>query len=454
MAGTARKTDPELWERVKAAVTDGDKGGNPGQWSALKAQLAVAEYKKAGGTYAGPKQADNHLGQWTREAWGTKSGKPSGKTGERYLPAKAREGLTAQEYRRTTAKKRRDSAAGQHCSRQPQDVAAKSAKARRSTSGQPPGQDTQRPNMNDTPSEMPEAWQEFRSLVNMPAKALRDWLETEHSRGVGWTNDGDDEAVGHRSGRRIVDLLEQGEAPSEAADVAFLRKVVGYVRRHLAQRPDGDVSETRWRYSLMNWGHDPLRVAGKPKRRASAPSAAARPASGVAKRAAPTRQPASATPAARAGRTAVRGAKRATDAAAKRPATTAAKRSATTGRAVAKPPAGTAAKRSAGAGAKRTPAMASQRTTAVKRTAAGPAKRNAGAGAKRPTGATSKGPVAKPPKRVAGAAAKRAGPAASKRPASAAAKRGSLAAPARGAAGRTGAAAKGGRSGATGRRPD
>lgn len=37
-----------------------------------------------------------------------------------------------------------------------------------------------------------------------------------------------------------------------------MRKVVGYVRRHLAQRPSGDVEDTRWRYSLMNWGHDPL----------------------------------------------------------------------------------------------------------------------------------------------------------------------------------------------------
>lgn len=40
-------------------------------------------------------------------------------------------------------------------------------------------------------------------------------------------------------------------------DVAAMRKVVGYVARHTAQRPDGDVTETRWRYSLMNWGHDP-----------------------------------------------------------------------------------------------------------------------------------------------------------------------------------------------------
>ena len=38
-----------------------------------------------------------------------------------------------------------------------------------------------------------------------------------------------------------------------------MAKVVGYVHRHLAQRPDGDVTETTWRYSLMNWGHDPTK---------------------------------------------------------------------------------------------------------------------------------------------------------------------------------------------------
>lgn len=45
MSGTAKKTDPKLWERVKHAVTESDKGGKPGQWSARKAQMATAEYK-------------------------------------------------------------------------------------------------------------------------------------------------------------------------------------------------------------------------------------------------------------------------------------------------------------------------------------------------------------------------------------------------------------------------
>lgn len=130
MAATAKKTDPKLWDTVKSEITEGDKGGHPGQWSARKAQLATAEYKKRGGGYAGAKAADNHLSQWTKEEWDTKSGEDSAKTGERYLPKKARAALDTSEYDRTTAKKRADSARGRQHSKQPADVAAKTAKYR------------------------------------------------------------------------------------------------------------------------------------------------------------------------------------------------------------------------------------------------------------------------------------------------------------------------------------
>ena len=133
MAATAEKADPKLWERVKAKVMAGDKGGEAGQWSARKAQLAVHEYKAAGGQYKGRKTADNHLAEWTHEDWGTKSGKESGKTGERYLPKAARESLSDAEYKRTTAKKRADTAKGHQFSAQPRDVAAKTAAARLET---------------------------------------------------------------------------------------------------------------------------------------------------------------------------------------------------------------------------------------------------------------------------------------------------------------------------------
>ncbi|WP_081236831.1 DUF3140 domain-containing protein [Streptomyces viridosporus] len=102
-----------------------------------------------------------------------------------------------------------------------------------------------------------ETWDEFRDLVNMKPAELEKWLASEQSRSVGQREDGG-ESTGHASGRRIVAILRAKKGDLSDDDYRHMRKVVGYVRRHLAQRPDGDVRDTRWRYSLMNWGHDPL----------------------------------------------------------------------------------------------------------------------------------------------------------------------------------------------------
>ena len=102
-----------------------------------------------------------------------------------------------------------------------------------------------------------EVWDDWTEAVTMSAGALEKWLETEESRSVGDTG-GDGESTGHASGRRIVQILRTNKSDLTADDAAHMRKVVGYVHRHLAQRPDGDVTDTKWRYSLMNWGHDPL----------------------------------------------------------------------------------------------------------------------------------------------------------------------------------------------------
>jgi hypothetical protein len=130
MAATARKTDPALWDKVKTELTQGDRGGRPGQWSARKAQMALQAYKKQGGGYAGGKDADNHLKQWTDERWGTESGAKSGETGERYLPERARRHLTTTEYAETTAKKRADIRKGTQFSAQPPAIARKTAQNR------------------------------------------------------------------------------------------------------------------------------------------------------------------------------------------------------------------------------------------------------------------------------------------------------------------------------------
>ena len=128
-------TNPELRNRIKNRVMSGSKGGKPGQWSARKAQLVALEYKKAGGGYSGSKSSkQKSLSKWTKEEWGTKSGKPStqGKkaTGERYLPKKARQALSASEYAATTKAKREGLRKGKQFVAQPKSIAKKTAKYR------------------------------------------------------------------------------------------------------------------------------------------------------------------------------------------------------------------------------------------------------------------------------------------------------------------------------------
>lgn len=128
-------TKPGLRESIKRRVLAGSKGGRPGQWSARKAQLVAQQYKKAGGGYTGSKSSkQKSLSKWTKEEWGTKSGKPSTQgskaTGERYLPKKARQALSKKEYAATSAKKRSDTRAGKQFSKQPKSIARKTARYR------------------------------------------------------------------------------------------------------------------------------------------------------------------------------------------------------------------------------------------------------------------------------------------------------------------------------------
>ena len=97
------RTDPALWETAKKHALRKFK-----RHSARAMQYAVLWYKKRGGGYKTKRRAkDNSLHQWTKQKWTTKSGKPSGQTGERYLPAKIIRAMPADMYAETTAAKRR-----------------------------------------------------------------------------------------------------------------------------------------------------------------------------------------------------------------------------------------------------------------------------------------------------------------------------------------------------------
>jgi hypothetical protein len=101
-----------------------------GKHSARAMQLAVKYYKDSGGTYSGKKKSTNKLSKWSKQKWKTKSGKPSGKTGERYLPEKAIKSLSSKEYAATTKAKRKGTAAGKQFVKQPKKIARKTRRFR------------------------------------------------------------------------------------------------------------------------------------------------------------------------------------------------------------------------------------------------------------------------------------------------------------------------------------
>ena len=104
-----------------------------------------------------------------------------------------------------------------------------------------------------------EIWDDWKKAVNMTAGELEKWLDTDESKEVGDKGDSGGESTGHRSGRRIIEILGTRKDDLTDSQVEWMHKVVGYVHRHRAQGPDADVEHSRWRYSLMNWGNDPLK---------------------------------------------------------------------------------------------------------------------------------------------------------------------------------------------------
>ena len=122
----ATKRDPKKWAAAKARA----KAKMGGKHSARAMQLAVKYYKDAGGTYKGKKKKSNKLSKWTKQKWKTKSGKPSSKTGERYLPKKAIESLSSKEYAATTKAKRAGTKKGKQFVKQPKKIARKTRRYR------------------------------------------------------------------------------------------------------------------------------------------------------------------------------------------------------------------------------------------------------------------------------------------------------------------------------------
>ncbi len=104
-------------------------------------------------------------------------------------------------------------------------------------------------------AEVASAW---RAVITVPPEALEEWLTTPESFSVGSRAPGQRHSVGQLAGMRTLELLEIPDDEWGESDVAHARRTLGFVRRHRAQWPAGDVSGRRWRHALRNWGHDPL----------------------------------------------------------------------------------------------------------------------------------------------------------------------------------------------------
>lgn len=101
------------------------------------------------------------------------------------------------------------------------------------------------------PDEHRDKIEEFEAAVNMTANEIENWLDTDKSKSVG-QEDKSGHIKGRESGKHIVEILRKNKADYTESDFQRMQKVVSYVHRHTAQRPSGNVEETRWRYSLMN----------------------------------------------------------------------------------------------------------------------------------------------------------------------------------------------------------
>jgi hypothetical protein len=108
------------------------------------------------------------------------------------------------------------------------------------------------------PPHVDEVWDDWKRLINMTAREIENWLETPASQAAAYAATRD-QVAGRHPGHRVAEILRTRKVDLTDAEVTHMREVVSHVRGRLPLRPPGNVKDTRWRYSLMNWGHDPVK---------------------------------------------------------------------------------------------------------------------------------------------------------------------------------------------------
>ncbi|RYE05142.1 MAG: DUF3140 domain-containing protein, partial [Sphingobacteriaceae bacterium] len=84
-----------------------------------------------------------------------------------------------------------------------------------------------------------EAYDKFKDLVNMSASEIESWLQKDESKAVG-QDSGDGESIGRKSAKHIIEILKSKKDDLSEDDYHHMHKVISYISRHSAQKPDGD----------------------------------------------------------------------------------------------------------------------------------------------------------------------------------------------------------------------
>merc|ERR1712093_206781 len=211
-------TDPELRDKIKEEVKAGDKGGEPGQWSARKAQMMAKEYKAQGGGYTTDKKDDKaqHLDEWTEEKWQTKDGDENARSEDgthRYLPKRAWDDMTEEEKEATDKKKLKGSKAGnQHVDNTPK--AKKARKDVAESHGKKEGEDDDDNGENESEDE-DENEDEDEELADDDEVEVEEKEEEEDEE-----DDGPEEGASEEEEKEEVEAGEEEEEVEEGAQDA------------------------------------------------------------------------------------------------------------------------------------------------------------------------------------------------------------------------------------------
>lgn len=107
-----------------------------------------------------------------------------------------------------------------------------------------------------------QLYKEFREYINMGAGELGKWLDTKEAKAVD-LEPLESDIPSRKAGERTIKILRKKPFELTKSNYDHIERAIAFLSKKLAERPEGNIADTLWRYSLMNWGHDPLKTGPK-----------------------------------------------------------------------------------------------------------------------------------------------------------------------------------------------